>query len=117
VCGGAHTRELVDRDLERLDLLRAAPVCFQELLPGVDLRVHVIDGEVIAAIEILADAIDSRQHERELRVVKLDEETRRVCVRACEVLGLRFTGTDLKGQPARPRAAPRAQPVADVPRI
>jgi glutathione synthase/RimK-type ligase-like ATP-grasp enzyme len=98
VYGGAATRELEDRDLgdDRLALLRAAPVCFQELLPGKDLRVYVLDGSVIAAIEITADAIDFRQHEQAMRLVGVDGDLQEICIRACETLGLRFTGMDLK---------------------
>ena len=37
---------------ERLAALRAAPVTFQELLPGDNIRVYVLDGRVIAASAI-----------------------------------------------------------------
>jgi glutathione synthase/RimK-type ligase-like ATP-grasp enzyme len=98
VSGGAVTRELGERDLEdaRLGRLRAAPVCFQELLPGPDLRVYVVDGEVAASIRIISDALDFRQHEQAMDAFPLDGALRSMCVRATAVLGLRFTGMDLK---------------------
>ena len=56
VSGGAATRELGKADLarSRLDLLSRSPVTFQTLMPGEDIRVYVLDGEVIAAIQIVS---------------------------------------------------------------
>lgn len=98
VAGGAATKELQPHDLEddRLGRLRAAPVCFQELLPGQDLRVYVVDGEVVAGIRIVSDALDFRQHEQAMEAVPLDDALRAICVRATAALGLRFTGMDIK---------------------
>ncbi|MFO7566316.1 MAG: hypothetical protein R6X02_26975 [Enhygromyxa sp.] len=98
VSGGAATRELGPEDLldERLAALDAAPVTFQELLPGADLRVYVIDGRVVAALQIHSSALDFRQHEQEIHAIELPDELARVCVRACEVIGLRWTGMDLR---------------------
>ena len=102
IVGGAATRELEPRDLsdERLALLATAPVCFQELLPGRDVRVYVVDGEVVASIAIETDALDFRQHEQALGPYELDAELRAACVRATAALGLRFTGMDLKADAA-----------------
>lgn len=99
VAGGAATRKVEASDLvdARLARLGAAPVCFQELLPGEDLRVYVIDGKVICAMRIVTDAIDFRQHEQRIEPITLDEQLARQCVRAAEVIGLRYTGMDLKG--------------------
>jgi len=98
VSGGAATRELGPEDLvdERLEALSAAPVTFQELLPGDDLRVYVIDGVVVAALRILSSALDFRQHEQDIRTIELSAEITKVCVHACDVLGLRWTGMDLR---------------------
>jgi glutathione synthase/RimK-type ligase-like ATP-grasp enzyme len=98
VTGGAATRELLPEDLtdERLSALSAAPVTFQELLPGEDLRVYVLDGEVIASLRIVTSALDFRQNEERLEPMELPPEVARDCVKACEVLGLRWTGLDLK---------------------
>ncbi|MCP3136734.1 ATP-grasp domain-containing protein [Pyxidicoccus xibeiensis] len=98
VMGGAATRELTAEDLtdERLAALAGAPVTFQELLPGEDLRVYVLDGEVIASLRIVTSALDFRQNEERIEQVALPPEVARDCVKACEVLGLRWTGLDLK---------------------
>jgi glutathione synthase/RimK-type ligase-like ATP-grasp enzyme len=97
VAGGGATKELEPKDFERLDRLAAAPVCFQELLPGQDVRVYVIDGRIACGIRIVTDAIDFRQNEKALEEFPVDDELRDICIRACQTLGLRFTGMDLKG--------------------
>jgi glutathione synthase/RimK-type ligase-like ATP-grasp enzyme len=98
VLGGAATRELKPEDLteERLAALGAAPVTFQELLPGEDIRVYVLDGEVIAALRITTQALDFRQNEQGIEQIQLPPEVAAQCVKACGVLGLRWTGLDLK---------------------
>lgn len=98
VCGGASTQMLQDADLipERLNKLSAAPVTFQELLPGDDIRVYVIDGGVVARMRILTNALDFRQNEQAIEPVKLSDEIDAQCIRAADVLGLRYTGMDLK---------------------
>ncbi len=99
VAGGAATRKVEPRDLtdERLSKLEAAPVCFQELLPGDDVRVYVIDGEVTCALRIETDSIDFRQNEKSIEPIEISAEVAEQCVRATATLGLRFTGMDIKG--------------------
>jgi glutathione synthase/RimK-type ligase-like ATP-grasp enzyme len=75
-----------------LELLRRAPACFQEQLPGHDVRVYVLDGTVVSVIEI--------QPGDELRVRGLTPDLRDVCVRAASVLGLRFAAIELKANAA-----------------
>ena len=98
VSGGAATRQLNPGDLtpSRLAKLSAAPVTFQELLPGDDIRVYVIDGKVVARLRIVTDALDFRQNEEAVETVSLPDEVDRQCVMAARILGLRFTGMDLK---------------------
>ncbi len=98
VAGGAATRELRAEDLDeaRLARLANAPVTFQELLPGTNYRVYVIDDRVVAAFRIDADTLDYRQNEKAIVAVDLDGETADVCRRATRTLGLRFNGMDLK---------------------
>ncbi len=98
VTGGAATKELTAEDLtdERLGALEAAPVTFQELLPGEDIRVYVLDGEIIASLRIVTSALDFRQNEERIEQIELPPEVARQCVKAAEVLGMRWTGMDLK---------------------
>ncbi|WNG46088.1 hypothetical protein F0U60_19695 [Archangium minus] len=96
--GGAATRELGPEDLTdaRLAALETAPVTFQELMPGEDVRVYVLDGEIVASLRILSKALDFRQNEERIETFELPPEVARQCLRATEVVGLRWTGMDLK---------------------
>jgi glutathione synthase/RimK-type ligase-like ATP-grasp enzyme len=98
VRGGASTRELKKQDLDdrRLSALANAPVCFQELLPGEDLRYFVLDGRVAAAFRIEADSLDYRQHEQRVESLEPEPDIAAMCVRGALMLKLRFTGIDLK---------------------
>jgi glutathione synthase/RimK-type ligase-like ATP-grasp enzyme len=98
VAGGAATRELTPADLDeaRLAALAGAPVTFQELLPGEDLRVFVLDDAVVAAFRITTSALDYRQNEERVEGFSPDPALADTCRRAARLLGLRFTGMDLK---------------------
>lgn len=99
VAGGATTRHLTDNDLtsKRLDKLSAAPVTFQELLLGDDIRVYLLNGKIIARLKIITDALDFRQNEEAIEPISLPVEVDEQCIQAAKILGLRFTGMDLKG--------------------
>jgi glutathione synthase/RimK-type ligase-like ATP-grasp enzyme len=98
IAGGAATRELASADLDdsKLARLANAPVTFQELLPGRDVRVFVLDGRVVEAFQIHSQALDYRQHEEKVERVTLDPAVERICLDAASITGLRFTGMDLK---------------------
>jgi glutathione synthase/RimK-type ligase-like ATP-grasp enzyme len=100
VSGGAATKELLEADLaeDRLARLGNCPVTFQELLPGEDLRIFVLDGRVLAAfrIEVVEGALDYRQNEQRIESVTLEPAIEELARRAAEEIGLRFTGMDLK---------------------
>lgn len=99
VVGGAPTRRVRSRDLEpeRLARIRMHPVCFQELLPGHDVRVYVLDGRVLCAMRIRTDEIDFRLGHQSIETIELPDDVKDLCVRAADVLGLRYTGMDIKG--------------------
>ena len=98
VSGGASTRELTADDLEpdRLAQLARAPVTFQELLPGDDIRVFVLDGKLVARYRIVTDALDFRHNEIAIENIELPADIEGYCLQASDLLGLRFTGMDLK---------------------
>ena len=98
VAGGAATRELSTEDLDDAKLARLsnAPVTFQELLEGRDVRVFVLDGRVVAAFHIHTQALDYRQNEDKVEAIALDPAVERICLTAASLTGLRFTGMDLK---------------------
>lgn len=94
---------LGDGDMARLDLIRWCPVQFQALVPGTDVRVHVVDREVHAT-EIVSDTLDYRYARRsggsvELRATELGADAAEKCVALARGLGLAFAGIDLKITP------------------
>lgn len=98
IAGGAATQELGPEDLteERLRKLAGAPVTFQELLEGANFRVYCIDGEAVASFRITSEAIDFRQNEETLDQIELPDDVIAQCLKAVDVLGLRWGGIDLR---------------------
>jgi glutathione synthase/RimK-type ligase-like ATP-grasp enzyme len=98
VAGGAATRELGPDDLteDRLAALSGAPVTFQELLEGENIRVYVLDDEIVASVRVTSKALDYRQNEEVMEPFELFPEDRERCIRASKVLEMRWTGIDLK---------------------
>lgn len=98
IAGGAATRELGPEDMtdERLRTLDGAPVTFQELLEGDNFRVYCLDGEVVACYRIVSGELDYRQNEDILEQVSLPSEVTDQCVKAAELLRMRWTGMDLR---------------------
>lgn len=97
-------RPFEDGDLERLELIRWCPVQFQELVPGHNIRVHVVGNQTIAT-EIVSTHVDYRyaRHEggtAELRGFDLPDDIAFRCVAVTRALGLAFAGIDLKRTPA-----------------
>ncbi len=91
---------LDDEDVARLDDIRWCPVQFQELVPGVDVRVHVVDRDVFPT-EIVSDATDYRYARQSggsatLRAIELDADLAARCVALTAGLGLSFAGIDLR---------------------
>ena len=90
-------KELDDEDVVRLDDIRWCPVQFQALVPGTDVRVHVIDQDVHAT-EIISDTTGSRYAGRHtagapaLRATKLRDDLAEQCVALTGDFGLAFAG-------------------------
>ena len=96
-------RELDDAALGRLDRIRALPTLFQEYVPGVDVRVHVVGTDVFAT-QVRSTATDYRYAARDgtqarLTAIDLDMELSARCVRLSEMLGLPLCGIDLRRRP------------------
>ncbi len=102
--GGALTMNAHELDDAALESIRYAPAIFQERIRGQDLRVMVVDGEVVscASIGVPADTIDFRGDADysggriSYRNVKLPRGVRGACRRIAGALGLRFAGIDIK---------------------
>lgn len=100
VAGGASCKLLKDDDLtpERLELLSTAPVLFQKLHAGLDIRVFVLAGKVLCALEIETDpdTIDFRGNETAMKVVEIPEQVGQMCLKAAEICSMVFSGIDVK---------------------
>ena len=87
-------------DLGRLDLIRWCPVQFQALVPGNDVRVHVVGNEVFAT-EIVSDVVDYRYARKSggtavLQPFELSADVAGRCVALAASMDLPFVGIDLK---------------------
>ncbi|MDN3295825.1 glutathione synthase [Streptomyces ficellus] len=92
-------RFLDDEALERLPLIRGCPVQFQRYVPGVNVRVHVVDGTPIAT-RVRTDRVDYRYAHRdggraELTPWRLPPELADRCAALAARLGLTLAGIDL----------------------
>lgn len=101
VAGGGLCRRVTADDLgdDRLRRLASAPVLFQEEIPGRNVRVYVVGGEVVAVYEIISNAVDYRESETTVVPVEASDDERKACRRAAEACALVFTGIDLKRRP------------------
>lgn len=100
ISGGGHAHSLEGDDLgeERLSRLANSPVQFQERVDGDDVRVFVVDGEVVAAGRIVSDALDYRSERHDVEripLADLDPAIERAAIEAADRLGLAFTGIDV----------------------
>ena len=96
-------KRLTAQDLPRLERVRYCPVQLQELVPGIDIRVHVV-GERVFASEIVTEGLDYRYVNQEgggrtIRAVELPVEIQARCVGLAASLGLILSGIDLRRTP------------------
>ena len=96
-------QHLGEAAMDRLDHIGWCPVQFQALIPGVDIRVHVV-GEDVHATQIVSDKLDYRYARREggvatLQATELPADVAERCVALTRGLGLAFAGIDLKLTP------------------
>jgi glutathione synthase/RimK-type ligase-like ATP-grasp enzyme len=99
--GGRSCLQLEPADLEpeRLELLRRAPCLFQELVPGDNIRVFVLDGEVVSSTIIWSESLDYREAEQGVDAVSLPAEVERQACAAAHAFGMVFTGIDIRRTP------------------
>ncbi|HEY8491718.1 MAG TPA: ATP-grasp domain-containing protein [Dehalococcoidia bacterium] len=101
VAGGALANLLREEDLteDRLEALSLAPVLFQEYVPGRDLRVYTVGGEVVAAGVIHGNGVDYRAGEGRIDLVRPEPAAAELAVRAAAAAGCRFCAVDMKQAP------------------
>jgi glutathione synthase/RimK-type ligase-like ATP-grasp enzyme len=101
VAGGAGCKLMTEKDWteERLQLLRNAPVLFQEYIKGENIRVYVIDDEIVSSGIVHTQEVDYRGHEEAIEKIKLPKDIENMCIKAMRICGMKFTGIDLKRKP------------------
>jgi len=92
--------ELTDEHMSRLAEVCWCPTQFQELIRGIDYRVHVVGDEVFAA-EIRSAAVDYRYAGRQgrevtIRAASIADEVAQRCIAASREMGLAVAGVDLR---------------------
>lgn len=106
--GGSYCRKVTPELLEQLDAISNEPAIFQEEIPGDDIRVNMLAGQMISAHKIIKsnpDILDYRTdpeyHSGDVQYesVDLPEGVVSFCAKAMEQLGLRFSGIDLRKTP------------------
>lgn len=102
VRGGGHAAQLTFDLLttDKLAELANAPSQFQELIEGVDVRVYVIKDEIFAA-EIQSRTLDFRDDPAAPIVpVTLPDAVAQNCLKIMRLLGLVYTGIDVRRTPS-----------------
>ncbi len=102
--GGAMTRALDDETLTDLPKVVTSPVIFQERIEGDDLRIMIVDDEIVSSVAIVTPEqhLDFRADpaysggEAAYRPVELPDPVKAFCRQAARECGLLFAGIDLK---------------------
>ena len=85
---------------ERLARVRNCPTQFQEIVEGVDIRVHTV-GDRVFATEIVSDVSDYRYAGRDggslsMQPIDIPVDVAKACVGMAHSLGLALSGADLR---------------------
>lgn len=75
VTGGGQAKQIqnLEEVESNLPKLTKSPVQFQEFVHGTDIRVFILDGQIIGAVEIETNSADYRGNERQITAIKPDE--------------------------------------------
>jgi glutathione synthase/RimK-type ligase-like ATP-grasp enzyme len=101
LAGGGLCRRATAEDLRapRLRALAAAPVMFQEEIPGRNIRIYVVAGTVVAGYEIVSDALDYRAAETAVHATTPTDAEQAACLAAADACEMVFTGIDIRRRP------------------
>lgn len=100
--GGAETRVVDEALLLRFDAIRSQPAIFQERIFGPDIRVTVVAGRVLSAVEIPTSEVDYRTDEtyqsgmQEYLPHALPADVEELCLAAARLCHHVLSGIDLK---------------------
>jgi glutathione synthase/RimK-type ligase-like ATP-grasp enzyme len=99
--GGALVRK-IDADMVRAFAAIDCPIGIQEYVPGEDIRVYLIEGEVVAAARIVTGELDYRRdpdYMNRIHAIELPAEVRRNAAAVLERLRLVCGSMDLRLTP------------------
>jgi hypothetical protein len=106
VSRGATPSEVEGDDLDerRLAKLSAAPVQFQAFVPGEDLRVYVLDGDVVGAIRYHSERFSFKLDQEagddvELSAPSVSPAVEESAVRAADAADVQFAAADVRRRP------------------
>ena len=104
VTRGGNPHSLTEDDLtsDRLAQLKTAPVQFQAFAPGDDVRVFVLDDEVIGAMKYECEAFSFKLDDNSsirCESVQISDSITESLVQATNQVGLTFAGIDIRLQP------------------
>lgn len=102
--GGEHCREVNQFVLDSLRNQQSEPIIFQEYIKGSDIRVYLLNGEIISShiLENNKNYLDYRENpafstdEFQYIPINLPEHVIKFCKNAANILNLPFTGIDIK---------------------
>jgi glutathione synthase/RimK-type ligase-like ATP-grasp enzyme len=104
--GGYYCRKVDEDYLKNIKYSCHEPVIYQEYIEGLDVRVYVLNGEVLSAHELEKQttnlSIDYRvdpsfsNGKINYNIIDLPPNIKNVCIEATKILGLEFAGIDLK---------------------
>lgn len=99
LAGGTLVRRLSKDDLkpERLSSLASAPVLFQEQIDGDELRVYVLNSEVVGAfVAPTKGLVDVREGLDRFKPATMTKAEQEICAKAAQTAGLVFSGLDVR---------------------
>jgi hypothetical protein len=108
VTRGGVPHELTDDDLtqERLAKLATAPIQLQEYVPGDDIRVYVLNGEVIGALRYESDQFSFKLDLKngngdsiDIHAATISDDIANTVTHAAQQAGLIFTAADIRRRP------------------
>ena len=96
-------KELSQTDIPQLEKIRYLPTQFQEFIPGVDYRVHVV-GDQAFACKIITEAVDYRyaaaqELDVQIQPTRLARNIEQQCLMLSRLFKLPLCGIDLKCTP------------------
>lgn len=98
--GYGHCKPLTQAELPYLERIKAAPVIFQERVPGVAVRVTCVDGQIVSAVKIPSESLDYRDNasyeagQQIYEPIQLPPEIIKACQQYLAQTGLLLAGID-----------------------